>query len=97
MYYGSRQAQIVRGGVRTNGLKNGAVDLQHGTGVEESLHPCSEGHYFKESFFTFEDPHIDLLSIVPFSFHTVYFSPLQDKNTVSNVKELQISFYSWAC
>jgi hypothetical protein len=80
MYYGLCRAQVLRGGVRANGLENGAVDLQHGIGVEESLHPCSKGHYPKERFFTFEDPHIYFLSIVPFSFNNVYFSPLRDKN-----------------
>jgi hypothetical protein len=28
-------------------VRNGAVDSQHGTGVEESLHPCTEGHHPK--------------------------------------------------
>jgi hypothetical protein len=32
---------------RANGLKNGAVDLQHETGVEGSLHPCTRGHHTK--------------------------------------------------
>ncbi len=53
----------VRGRDRANSLKNGAVDLQHGSGMEGSLHSCRKGHSSQIRVLLFEGPHIYLLYI----------------------------------
>ncbi len=51
MYIG--ECNRSRGGMRTKGGgvggvgKDWAVERQHGTGVEGSLQPCTEGHHAK--------------------------------------------------
>jgi hypothetical protein len=52
MRYQGDGIEVSEGRGGTNGLKNGAVDLQHGTaGVEGSSHPCTKGRHPKEGFF----------------------------------------------
>jgi hypothetical protein len=60
----------------------GAVDFQHGTGVEGSSHHALMAITPSKGFFCIEaNPHVNAIyvqcCIIP---HTVYFSPLQVKN-----------------
>jgi hypothetical protein len=34
-----------KGRGEANTMQDGAVDLQHGTGVDGNLHPCIQGHH----------------------------------------------------
>jgi hypothetical protein len=38
--------------------RGGAVDLQHGTGVDGSLHPCTTGYYPNKGFYIVRPPHL---------------------------------------
>ncbi len=42
--------KIARGRGGANIMQDGAVDLQHGTGVEKNLCPRIKGHYPKKGF-----------------------------------------------
>jgi hypothetical protein len=46
------------GGDGINGFKNGAVDIQHRTEVEGSMHPCTKGHHSKKGFLQLAHTHI---------------------------------------
>jgi hypothetical protein len=38
---------------------NRAVDSRHGTGVEGSLHPCTEGHHPSKGFLHLKAPQVN--------------------------------------
>ncbi len=70
-------------------MGNGAVDSQHGIGVEGCSHPCTEGHHPNFGISAFENPHmLIILQCISF-YNTVYIYFLLCSLKINHMKEFR--------
>jgi hypothetical protein len=84
-----------RGRCWANIMQDGVVYWQHGTVVEENLHPCIKGHHSKSVYLYLEIHMLKSLHILQYCIILQIFLICSLKT--NNVKKSWMFVYSWIC